>query len=206
MHVHENKHVKISISFAKLSLAYLHKSKAVLCVLCMLKRIYLAYSDVVCIYMHFIYTLLAPPSPVGTINVNSTYVDQLTVTWTPPTTGSVPTSCNVTINGSSSVVIADNGSPVYTHTFTGLVSDTLYTVSMVAINCAGASKAVLRNRRTCKELYCCTAVWPMDSISSCTSPESSFYVTVYQLLYIDLSIAIVPMIRYVEKTMAFSAA
>ncbi|KAL5500508.1 hypothetical protein EMCRGX_G012083 [Ephydatia muelleri] len=62
--------------------------------------------------------------------------DQLTVTWTPPTTGGAPTSCNVTINDSSSpVVIADNGSPVYTHTFPGLVSDTLYTVSVVAINC-----------------------------------------------------------------------
>ena len=62
--------------------------------------------------------------------------DQLTVTWTPPTTGGVPTSYNVTINDSSSpVVIADNGSSVYTHTFTGLVSDTLYTVSVVAINC-----------------------------------------------------------------------
>ena len=62
------------------------------------------------------------------------------MTWTPPTTGAVPTSYNVTINDSSSpVVIADNGSPVYTHTFTGLVSDTLYTVSVVAINCAGSS-------------------------------------------------------------------
>ncbi|KAL5500563.1 hypothetical protein EMCRGX_G012148 [Ephydatia muelleri] len=66
--------------------------------------------------------------------------DQLTVTWTPPTTGGAPTSYNVTINDSSSpVVIADNGSSVYTHTFPGLVSDTLYTVSVVAINCAGAS-------------------------------------------------------------------
>eukprot|EP00731_Ephydatia_muelleri_P011198 Em0006g92a len=36
-------------------------------------------------------------------------------------------------------VRGDNGSPVYTHTFTGLVSDTLYTVSVVAINCAGSS-------------------------------------------------------------------
>ena len=56
------------------------------------------------------------------------------MTWTPPTTGGVPTSYNVTINDSSSpVVIADNGSPVYTHTFTGLVSDTLYTVSATVL-------------------------------------------------------------------------
>eukprot|EP00731_Ephydatia_muelleri_P033825 Em0039g11a len=92
----------------------------------------------------------ASPGPVGNMTVTSTSVDQLTVTWTPPTTGGVPTSYNVTINDSSSpVVIADNGSPpVYTHTFTGLVSDTLYTVSVVAINCAGASNAVQHHRRT----------------------------------------------------------
>eukprot|EP00731_Ephydatia_muelleri_P011273 Em0006g167a len=77
------------------------------------------------------------------MTVTSSSVDQLTVTWTPPITGGVPTSYNVTINGSSSpVVIADNGSPVYTHTFTGLVSDTLYTVSVVAINCAGSSNGI----------------------------------------------------------------
>eukprot|EP00731_Ephydatia_muelleri_P011622 Em0006g516a len=91
----------------------------------------------------------ASPGPVGNTTVKSTSVDQLTVTWTPPTTGGVPTSYNVTINDSSSpVVIADNGSPVYTHTFTGLVSDTLYTVSVVAINCAGASSTVAASGRT----------------------------------------------------------
>ncbi|KAL5500738.1 hypothetical protein EMCRGX_G012336 [Ephydatia muelleri] len=85
-------------------------------------------------------TMAASPGPVGNMTVTSPSVDQLTVTWTPPTTGGVPTSYSVTINDSSSpVVIADNGSPVYTHTFTGLVSDTLYTVSVVAINCAGSS-------------------------------------------------------------------
>ncbi|KAL5500726.1 hypothetical protein EMCRGX_G012322 [Ephydatia muelleri] len=77
-----------------------------------------------------------PGPPVISVSIGSHL--ELTVTWTPPTTGGVPTSYNVTINDSSSpVVIADNGSPVYTHTFTGLVSDTLYTVSVVAINCAG---------------------------------------------------------------------
>ncbi|KAL5500402.1 hypothetical protein EMCRGX_G011959 [Ephydatia muelleri] len=91
--------------------------------------------------------MAASPGPVGNMTVKWTSVDQLTVTWTPPT---VPTSYNVTINDSSSpVVIADNGSPVYTHTFTGLVSDTLYTISVVAINCAGASNAVQHHRRTC---------------------------------------------------------
>ena len=60
--------------------------------------------------------------------------------WAPPTTGGVPTSYNDAINdNNSSVVITGNGSSVYTHTFTGLISDTLYTVSVVAINCAGIS-------------------------------------------------------------------
>ncbi|KAL5500401.1 hypothetical protein EMCRGX_G011958 [Ephydatia muelleri] len=91
----------------------------------------------------------ASPGPVGNTTVKSTSVNQLTVTWTPPTTDGAPTSYNVTINDSSSpVVIADNGSPVYTHTFTGLVSDTLYTVSVVAINCAGASSTVAASGRT----------------------------------------------------------
>ena len=86
--------------------------------------------------------------------VGSPSVDQLTVAWAPPTTGGVPTSYNVSINDSSSpVVIPDNGSSLYTHTFTGLTSDTLYTVSVVAINCAGTSNGVLTSRRTCKELY-----------------------------------------------------
>eukprot|EP00731_Ephydatia_muelleri_P011678 Em0006g572a len=93
--------------------------------------------------------MAASPGTVRDMTVTSTAVDQLTVTWTPLTTGGVPTSYNVTINDSSSpVVIADNGSSVYTHTFTGMVSDTPYTVSVVAINCAGASNAVQHHRRT----------------------------------------------------------
>ena len=75
--------------------------------------------------------------------------DQLAVTWTPPTTGGIPTSYNVAINDSSPVVvIADNGSPVYTHVFTGLISDTLYAVSVVAINCAGTSNVTSQKRLT----------------------------------------------------------
>ena len=80
------------------------------------------------------------PGPVGNMSISNTSVNQLTVTWAPPTTGSVPTSYNVSINDSSSpVVIPDNGSSLYTHTFTGLISDTHYTASVVAINCVGTS-------------------------------------------------------------------
>ena len=77
-------------------------------------------------------------------------MNQLTVTWTPPTTGGVPTSYNVSINDSSShMVIPDNGSSLDIHTFTGLISDTLYTVSVVAINCAGTSNATSETEGTC---------------------------------------------------------
>ena len=90
------------------------------------------------------------PGPVGNMRVSSTSVNQLTVTWTPPTTGGVPTSYNVSINDSSSpVVIPDNGSSLYTHTFPGLISATLYTVSVVAINCAGTSSVTSETEVTC---------------------------------------------------------
>ena len=95
------------------------------------------------------FSSVAAPDPVGNMAVASTSVDQLTVTWTPPTTGGILTGYNVTINDSSSpVVMADNGSSVYTHTFTGLVSDTLYTVSVVALNCAGASNGTSETTST----------------------------------------------------------
>ena len=76
-------------------------------------------------------------------------VTQLIVIWTPPTTGGVPTSYNVSINDNNSpVVIPDNGSSLYTHTFTGLISDTLHTVSVVAINCAGTSNVTSETKFT----------------------------------------------------------
>ena len=89
----------------------------------------------------------AYPGPVGNMRVSSASVDQLTVTWSPSTTGGVPTSYNVSINDSSSpVVIPDNGSSLNTHTFSGLISDTLYTISVVAINCAGTSNVVTQTK------------------------------------------------------------
>ena len=93
--------------------------------------------------------LPASPGPVGNMRVSSTYVNQLTVTWSPLTTGGVPTSYNVSINDSSSpVVIPDNGSSLYTHTFTDLISDTLCSVSVVAINCAGTSNVTTDTKWT----------------------------------------------------------
>ena len=82
----------------------------------------------------------APPSAptiTSPTNINS---DQLTVTWT-----SVPmaTSYNVSINGSTPISLPANAN---TYTFTGLTNNTVYTVSVVAINCAGNSYAAMTAR------------------------------------------------------------
>ena len=103
---------------------------------------------------HSLLPLPVSPGPVGNMKVSSTSVNQLTVTWTSPTTGGVPTSYNVNINDSSSpVVIPDNGSSLYTHTFTGLNSDTLYTVLVVATNCAGTSNVTTQTKSMIYKLY-----------------------------------------------------
>ncbi|KAL5500424.1 hypothetical protein EMCRGX_G011983 [Ephydatia muelleri] len=123
----------------------------------------------------------ASPGPVGNIAVTSTAVDQLTVTWTPPTTGGVPTSYNVTINDSSSpVVIADNGSPVYTHTFTGLPAmqyntieehEQLRTILMQVVynisTTRGTEVTVSLQGLTSGQMYYCTAAGTDANSSSC---------------------------------------
>ena len=88
----------------------------------------------------------SPGPPVG-LTVSSTSVDQLTVNWTPPTTGGVPTSYNVSINDSSNTRVPIPAHGALQNTFTGLISDTLYTVSVVAINCAGTSSVMSKTRK-----------------------------------------------------------
>ena len=82
----------------------------------------------------------APPSAVNITSLTSIYSDQLTVTWT-----SVPTatSYDVSINGSTPISLSANAN---TYTFTGLTNNTVYTVSVVAINCAGNSSAAMATR------------------------------------------------------------
>ena len=102
----------------------------------------------------------ASPGPFGNMTVTSTSVDQLTVTWTPPTTGGVPTSYNVTINDSSNTLVPIPTSGPLQHTFTNLTKDTLYNISVVAINCAGSS-VISKTKWTCKPIILC-------SMSLCT--------------------------------------
>ena len=91
------------------------------------------------------FDIVAPPSVPTITSLISTYSDQLTVTWT-----SVPTatSYNVSINDSVNMLvpIPSTGAPQYT--FTGLTNNTVYTVSVVAINCAGSSSPATITGRT----------------------------------------------------------
>eukprot|EP00731_Ephydatia_muelleri_P033167 Em0025g123a len=75
----------------------------------------------------------------------STSSDMLTVTWTSVLNA---TSYGVCINDSANTIhtIPSIGAPQYT--FTGLTKNTVYTVSVVAINCAGSSSPATITGRT----------------------------------------------------------
>ena len=77
----------------------------------------------------------------------STSSDMLTVTWTSVLNA---TSYGVCINDSANTIhtIPSIGAPQYT--FTGLTKNTVYTVSVVAINCAGSSSPATITGRTGK--------------------------------------------------------
>ena len=94
-----------------------------------------------CIDISFPYNVSAPPVAPNATLTNIT-TEQLTVTWT-----SVPmaTSYNVSINGSTPIPLPANAN---TYTFTGLTNNTVYTVSVVAINCAGNSSAAMATNET----------------------------------------------------------
>ena len=70
--------------------------------------------------------------------------------------GGAPVNYILTINDSRSpVVIPDNGSPVYSYTFTGLTSNTMYSVSAMASNDGGNGNQTVVNNCTCKSLDIC---------------------------------------------------
>ena len=83
----------------------------------------------------------APPSAPTITSMISTYMysDQrtVTVTWT-----SVPTamSYNASINASDNTLVPIPSTGALQYTFTGLTNN--YTVSVVAINCAGSSSTL----------------------------------------------------------------
>ena len=89
----------------------------------------------------FIYTV--PPDAPNITAVYSLSPTQLTVVWSPASTGSFPTSFNISISANASLMsTAIVGADERSHTFLGLVGGTTYMVSVVAINCAGNSDPV----------------------------------------------------------------
>ena len=94
-----------------------------------------------------IYLIAATPEIPRISNVESDNPTALTIEWSPAQNGSRPNSFNVAISNygvsdplhSASVAVGDGRSLPYSYTFTGLISDTDYEISVVAINCAGNS-------------------------------------------------------------------
>ena len=100
---------------------------------------------------HCHFDIAAPPSVPTITSLISTYSDQLTVNWTSVHTA---TSYSVSINDSDNtlVPIPSTGAPQYT--FTGLTNNTVYTVSVVAINCAESSSPATMTGRTGEAKVC----------------------------------------------------
>ncbi|KAL5473376.1 hypothetical protein EMCRGX_G027853 [Ephydatia muelleri] len=91
------------------------------------------------------------PGPPGdpTITAVAVTTEDMAVTWITPTADGNPTSYNISItNRSDPVKVNHTGPSEYTHIFRGLRSDTMYTVLLVAINCAGVSNTTEIFQRT----------------------------------------------------------
>ena len=92
---------------------------------------------VICLY----YYLVLPHPPIISLEQSCT---EITVQWSPSSSGGDPSSYNVTVWSVSTVAGAINviamGTMTYSYTLPGLMSDVLYVVKVIAINCAGASE------------------------------------------------------------------
>ena len=88
-----------------------------------------------------IYGFADPPENPNITAVYSDNPTQLTVTWSPASSGSPATSFNVSISYVADKILHTDGinADGRSHTFTGLISATTYNISVVAINCAGSS-------------------------------------------------------------------
>ena len=88
--------------------------------------------------MHFLGSKTAPGSPIIHVQPSCT---ELSVGWSPSTSGDPATSFAVYIEGSGTnelVTVRDRTS--YLLYFNGLESNTLYTITVTATNCAGSSE------------------------------------------------------------------
>eukprot|EP00731_Ephydatia_muelleri_P033047 Em0025g3a len=104
----------------------------------------------------------SPPSAPTITSLISTYSDQLTVTWT-----SVPTATSYYVSINDSVnTMSSTGEPQYK--FIGLTNNTVYTVSVVAVNCAGNSTPATMSNRTTNG-----PTAPPTPVTSVTSPTTA---------------------------------
>eukprot|EP00731_Ephydatia_muelleri_P006176 Em0003g424a len=124
---------------------------------------YINSSDVASVNISITVT---PGPPNGVTLVDGGNDTSLTVTWAPPTSGGGPTNYNASINSSTGtiwiIIPHVNGSSSYTLMFPGLTSNTLYSITVVAINCAGSSSNATLNNYTLAE--------PPSSVSGCMDP------------------------------------
>ena len=100
----------------------------------------------------YMYMLIfsAPPGPPN-VTAQAIGPDMVLVEVTPSPSGGLTTSYNVTISNSSYTtsppVVMTNGSAMVT--FTGLRNDSSYSISAVAINCAGNSSTSIQRYISC---------------------------------------------------------
>lgn len=106
------------------------------------------YSCVV-LALFYIHSFKLHAAHAPTISLEQSCND-ITVYWSPSSIGSDPSSYNVSVWSGMTVVGAVSvvaiGTMTYSHTFTGLRSDVLYMVKVIASNCAGSNATIW----TCK--------------------------------------------------------
>ena len=99
---------------------------------------------------HDVHLFSAPPGPPN-VTAQTIGPYMVLVVVTPSPSGGLTTSYNVTISNSSYTtsppVVMTNGSAMVT--FTGLRNDSSYTISAVAINCAGNSSTSTQRYISC---------------------------------------------------------
>ena len=96
------------------------------------------------VYTYSTYVIFSGSPGAPNVVANTIGPDMVLVVVNPSSSGGLPTSYSITISNSSYVY--SNSTPAFLNgsamvTFTGLTNSTSYTISAVAINCAGSSSS-----------------------------------------------------------------
>ena len=96
------------------------------------------------VYTYSTYVIFSGPPGRPNAVANTIGSDMVLVAVNPSSSGGLPTSYSITISNSSYVY--SNSTPAFLNgsamvAFTGLTNSTSYTISAVAINCAGSSSS-----------------------------------------------------------------